>query len=117
MDTHKTLQLGQKDVNGLVVDAIWHPDSDPTNPFAKNAEKLWKGVVNWRTATSYDATQAIISGLKQNPTRNGLQQAISQQGFSIDGATGKVKFLPSGDRMGDTILLKVHPSNSSTGVA
>jgi len=115
MYTHKTLQLGQKDVNGMVIDAAWHPDIDPRNPFAKNAMKLWSGNVNWRTATTYDAMQAIIAGLKQNPTRNGLQQAISQQGFSVNGATGNVQFLPSGDCVGATILLKIQPSNSTTG--
>jgi branched-chain amino acid transport system substrate-binding protein len=115
MDTHKTLQLGRKDVNGMVINAIWHPDADPANPFAKNAQKLWSGVVNWRTATSYDAMQAIIAGLKQNPTRSGLQQVISQQGFSVNGATGTVQFLPSGDRAGTNMLLKIQPSNSSTG--
>jgi branched-chain amino acid transport system substrate-binding protein len=115
MNTHKTLQLGQKDVNGMVINSIWHPDIDSANPFAKNAQKLWSGIVNWRTATSYDAMQAIIAGLRQNPTRSGLQQVISQQGFSVNGATGIVKFLPSGDRADTNMLLKIQPSNSSTG--
>jgi len=115
MNTHKTLQLGQKDVNGMVINSIWHPDTDSANPFAKNAQKLWSGIVNWRTATSYDAMQAIIAGLKQNPTRSGLQQVISQQGFSVNGATGVVKFLPSGDRSDTNMLLKIQPSKSSTG--
>jgi branched-chain amino acid transport system substrate-binding protein len=115
MNTHKTLQLGQKDVNGMVINSIWHPDIDSANPFAKNAQKLWSGIVNWRTATSYDAMQTIIAGLRQNPTRSGLQQVISQQGFSVNGATGIVKFLPSGDRADTNMLLKIQPSNSSTG--
>jgi branched-chain amino acid transport system substrate-binding protein len=44
-----------------------------------------------------------------------LQQVISQQGFSVNGATGIVKFLPSGDRADTNMLLKIQPSNSSTG--
>ena len=101
----------------MVVTAVWHPNSLGDNTFAKNAEKLWNGIVNWRTATAFDAMQVVIAGLRENPTRNGLQQVLSQQGFSVNNgtATGTVKFLPSGDREGATILLKVQPSNSQTG--
>ena len=117
MNTYITLQLGQKDVNGMVVTAVWHPNSLGDNSFAKNAEKLWNGIVNWRTATAFDAMQVVIAGLRENPTRNGLQQVLSQQGFSVNNgtATGTVKFLPSGDRDGATIMLKIQPSNSQTG--
>lgn len=63
--------------------------------------------------------QVIIAGLKQNPslTRDGLQQFISQKDFSVEGATGSVKFKPSGERDDENqiILLKVQPANSLTG--
>jgi branched-chain amino acid transport system substrate-binding protein len=61
--------------------------------------------------------QVVIDSLRENPTRNGLQQVLSHQGFSVSNgtATGTVKFLPSGDRDGATIMLKVQPSNSQTG--
>jgi branched-chain amino acid transport system substrate-binding protein len=102
----------------MVVSSIWHPDSNPRNLFGKNAEKLWNDPVSWRTATSYDSMQVIIAGLKQNPnfTSDGLQQFISQKDFSIEGATGTVKFKPSGERDDENqiILLKVEPNNSST---
>ena len=118
MYTQKTLDVRQ-DANGMVVSSIWHPDSTSRSLFGKNAEKLWTGPVNWRTATSYDSTQVIIAGLKQNPnsTRDGLQQFISQKDFSVEGATGTVKFKPSGERDDENqiILLKVQPANSLTG--
>ena len=118
MYTKDTLDVG-KDANGIVVSAIWHPDFNPRNPFAKNAEKLWNGPVSWRTATSYDSMQVIIAGLKQNPnfTKDGLQQFISQKDFSVEGATGTVKFKTSGERddEGQIILLRVQPNNSLTG--
>jgi branched-chain amino acid transport system substrate-binding protein len=117
MYTQKTLDVKQY-ANGMVVSAIWHPDFNPRNLFGKNAEKLWNGPVSWRTATSYDSMQVIIAGLKQNPnfTRDGLQQFISQKDFSIEGATGTVKFKPSGERDDENqiILLKIEPNNSST---
>ena len=118
MYTQKTLDVRQ-DANGMVVSAIWHPDFNPRNLFGKNAEKLWTGPVSWRTAASYDSMQVIIAGLKQNPslTRDGLQQFISQKDFSVEGATGSVKFKPSGERDDENqiMLLKVQPANSLTG--
>jgi branched-chain amino acid transport system substrate-binding protein len=105
--TFQTLKDGQKDVDGLVLAVPWHPDTNPNNPFLKNARKRWGGVVNWRTATSYDATQAIIAGLQQSNTREGLQQALKSDNFSASGASEDVRFLPTGDRAGKPILVQI----------
>ena len=115
--TFKTLQAGQGAVNGMVLAVPWHPTAIPGNPFPSNATKLWGGSVNWRSATAYDAIQAIIIGLKAgNVSRDGLQKALSSPNFSANGATGTIQFLPSGDRNGSAILVKVQPGNqSSTG--
>jgi branched-chain amino acid transport system substrate-binding protein len=116
MYTKKTLQLGQADVKGLVLSVPWHPDAIPDNPFATKASKLWGGQVNARTAIAYDALQIIIAGLKQGSTRDGLQKALSNPDFSVSGATGKIQFLPSGDRKGGVFLVKVEPGKiSGTG--
>ncbi|MEH2171624.1 hypothetical protein [Nostoc sp.] len=85
--------------------APWHPAAFPNNPFLKNSQKLWRGRVNWRTATSYDATKAIIASLQQNSTREGLQQVLHSPSFSVDGATGKIQFAQSGDRINNDIFL------------
>jgi branched-chain amino acid transport system substrate-binding protein len=114
--TFQTLQQGKAAVNGMVLAVAWHPRAIPGNPFAGNAVKLWGGEVNWRSATAYDAAEAIITGLKQNSTRDGLQTALSNSGFSANGATGAVQFLPSGDRNGAAILVKIQPGSiSQTG--
>ncbi len=116
--TFKTLQAGQAAVNGMVLAVPWHPTAIPGNPFPSNAAKLWGGSVNWRSATAYDAIQAIIVGLKAgNSSRDGLQKALSSPNFSANGATGTIQFLPSGDRNGSAILIKVQPgkNQSSTG--
>ncbi|MGC1396776.1 MAG: ABC transporter substrate-binding protein [Coleofasciculaceae cyanobacterium] len=110
MYTIQTLQQGQAAVNGMIMAVAWAPKAIPGNPFAENAVKLWGGEVNWRSATAYDATEAIIAGLQQNKTREGLQQALSNTSFSANGATGEVQFSPSGDRKGTSILLQVQPN-------
>ncbi|MDP8964097.1 MAG: ABC transporter substrate-binding protein [Cyanobacteriota bacterium] len=111
--TIQTLQQGQAAVNGMVLAVAWHPTAIPGNPFAENAVKLWGGAVNWRSATAYDAAEAIIAGLKRNNTREGLQQVLSTPGFSANGATGSVQFLPTGDRNGTAILLQIKPGQGS----
>ncbi|HAT14127.1 MAG TPA: ABC transporter substrate-binding protein [Microcoleaceae bacterium UBA11344] len=107
MYTFQTLKDGQKSVDGLVLPVPWHPATNPGNTFPENARQRWGGVVNWRTATSFDATQAVIAGLRQSNTREGLQQALRNPSFSTAGASEDVKFLPTGDRVGKPILVQV----------
>lgn len=60
--------------------------------------------MNWRTATSYDATKAIIAGLQKSNTREQLQQTLQSPSFSVEGATGRIQF-SSGDRTNNSIFL------------
>lgn len=113
MYTFQTLKDGQKSVDGLVLPVPWHPETNPGSTFPKNATKLWGGVVNWRTATSFDATQAVIAGLRKSTTRQGLQEALKSTSFSTPGASEEVKFLPTGDRAGSPILVQVKLGGNS----
>jgi branched-chain amino acid transport system substrate-binding protein len=61
---------------------------------------------------AYDATQVIITGLKRSNTRQELQKVLSSPGFSVNGATGTIKFRPSGDRDGKSILVQVQSSGT-----
>ena len=107
MYTFKTLQLGQGAIADMIITVPWHPEFLINNPFGGNAVKLWGGDVNWRSATSYDATLAIAGGLRKNNTRAGLQQTLSSNTFELEGAAGKIAFQPSGDRANPAILVKV----------
>ncbi|MEG4109174.1 ABC transporter substrate-binding protein [Microcoleus sp. S13_C5] len=111
--TFQTLKDGQKDIDGLVLSVSWHPETNPGSTFPKNASQRWGGVVNWRTATSFDATQAVIAGLRQSNTREGLQQALRNPNFSAAGSSEDVKFLPTGDRAGKPILVQVKQGGST----
>jgi branched-chain amino acid transport system substrate-binding protein len=120
----RLLKFGDSHIRGMVVSVPWHRDVNrnmsPGDSFAQTAAKLWGGNVSPRTATAYDAMQVIIAGLKENSTRQGLQKALSNPNFSAMGATGEIKFTPSGDRQGGVFLVKVEPCGnrpcaSSTG--
>jgi branched-chain amino acid transport system substrate-binding protein len=115
MYTINTLKLGQADVKGLVLPVSWHPDAIANSPFTSSANQYWGGRVNWRTAMSYDAVLTIVAGLKQGSSRDGLQKALSSPDFSALGATGKIQFLPSGDRSGAPIMVRVQPTSQPEG--
>lgn len=100
--TMQTLQQGGADINGLVLPVPWFP----TEPFAGNAQQLWGGEVNWRTASAYDATKALIAGLQQNSSRDGLQAVLRDPNLSAVGASSKVQFLATGDRVSEIVLVK-----------
>jgi branched-chain amino acid transport system substrate-binding protein len=106
------LKFGQGDVKGMVA-VPWHrnaiPKMSPVNSFAEKAAKLWGGEVSPRTATTYDAMQVIITGLKQDSTRQGLPKVLSNSNFSAIGATGKIQFTQSGAREGGVFLVKIEP--------
>ncbi|BAY20610.1 putative branched-chain amino acid transport system substrate-binding protein [Calothrix sp. NIES-2100] len=113
----KVLKFGQGDVKGMVVAVPWHRDANRNmnkgNSFADRAAKLWGGEVSPRTATAYDAMQVIVTGLKENKTRQGLQKVLANPNFSAMGATGKIQFTPSGDRQGGVFLVKIEPCDPS----
>ncbi|WP_292741730.1 ABC transporter substrate-binding protein [Nostoc sp. JL31] len=105
MYTQQTLANGKADVNGMILAVPWHPQAISGNPFPQNAQKLWGGPVNWRTATAYDATIVIAKGLQQTKTSEELQKVLHSPSFSVDGATGNIQFSQSGDRINNEIFL------------
>ncbi len=99
LNTFQTLQEGYT-VDGLTIVTPWQPPlAPPSGSFADRAKRLWGGPVSWRTAMSFDAGSAILTGLQQSDgTRQGLQRTLRQPQFSANGASEPVKFLPTGDR-------------------
>ncbi|MBD2201399.1 CHAT domain-containing protein [Calothrix sp. FACHB-1219] len=97
--------------SNLVFAVPWHSD-DEQLPFNIQANNLWGNNVelDWRNAMAYDATQAIIAGLKQinlqyNPQklqqyRQQLKEKLLQTNqFLIQGATKPVIFTQYGERI------------------
>jgi branched-chain amino acid transport system substrate-binding protein len=101
---NKTIEDEGEKAKNLVFAIPWFPDEANPTPFEKNAQELWNiqnTQMSWRSAMSYDATMAIIEGLRRmgnNPTRQGLQQVLSASDFSAEGAAGKIEFDENGDR-------------------
>ena len=107
----KTLETGQQAVKGLALVAPWHPQVNPS--FAETIAQKWRGKVGWRSATAYDATGAIIAGLQQGTGRDRLQQTLHSPEFTVSGATDTIRFAPSGDRIGNPVIIQVQSNGSN----
>lgn len=112
--TAKILQIGAAGATDMVVAVPWHILADPQSSFPQASKLLWNAEVSWRTALAYDAAKALIAGLQVNPTRSGIQQALSASDFSVMGANGAIRFLASGDRNQAVQLVTVQPGNRTS---
>ena len=111
--TPKTLQIAGEAAEDMVLAIPWHIKSSLDSKFASTARQLWGGDVNWRTATAYDAAQALIAAIAYSPqpTRISVRQNLADPNLSTSGVDGRVSFLPSGDRLGNIQLVKIKPSS------
>ncbi len=112
---NKTLERGKDKIEGMVLSVSWDHDSFQNNKFASEAKKIWGGPVSWRSANSYDATMAIIGGLRKSTTisREALQQNLSSSNFQVDGARGAISFYQSGDTKNRSYLVTVQKVNGA----
>jgi branched-chain amino acid transport system substrate-binding protein len=113
--TSTVLPLGGRSLEGLTLVTPWHPEQNSSTSFLARAEQKWgKTSLTWRTALSFDATQAIATAIQQIPpdqsiTRSTLQQQLRRPDFVTQGAGKSVQFLDTGDRDGIPILVQVQP--------
>lgn len=115
------LQEGRSRATGMVIAMAWHIDANLKSVFVSKSRKLWNADVDWKTAMTYDASQALIAALKRNPTRSGVQEVLTSSDFQTSGVSDTIRFVSSGDRLGQVQLVKVEkiaegqPSRSHTG--
>ncbi|MEB3357184.1 MAG: ABC transporter substrate-binding protein [Synechococcales bacterium] len=112
----KILEEGGAEAEGMVVAVPWILLANPQSEFVQTSRRMWGGDVNWRTAMAYDATLALAEAIAQSPTpvtREGIRQALAVADFAVEGATGTVSFLPSGDRNQTMQLVVVEPGTRS----
>ncbi|MEG4503242.1 bifunctional serine/threonine-protein kinase/ABC transporter substrate-binding protein [Microcoleus sp. F6_B4] len=92
----RTLEVAKqlKSVEKLGVSVFWHPLISFDKKFPQNAEKLWGGPVNTRSALTYDAARTLIQALEMQPepSREGMQKTLADPNFKAEGATGIIEF-------------------------
>jgi branched-chain amino acid transport system substrate-binding protein len=121
-----TLQVGRDHAEDMVIAVPWGISQGCR--FLEDSRNFWQGEVTWRTATSYDATQALISAIAfaqptdptvtwsshqeatSLPSRIAVQQALHSPNLNAIGACGKsVLFEQNGNRQGSGQLMIVRP--------
>ncbi|MBD2515062.1 ABC transporter substrate-binding protein [Nostoc sp. FACHB-973] len=104
----ETLSKGGKAVEGLVTVVPWFRDAAQAKKYAQKAKKLWKDDVTWRTASSYDATQAFIQDLSADSNRTTILASLENAKFSVNETSGyPLKFSDEGERKTEPILLQI----------
>ena len=73
------------------------------------------GTVNWRTATAYDAAQALIRAIAMNSstTCENIQSTLRSGSFSAIRAGGEIRFLSTGDCSGKSSLVQIQAKGST----
>jgi ABC-type branched-subunit amino acid transport system substrate-binding protein len=103
-----TFDRGGQDVEGLILAVSWFREAPQANNFAIAAGQQWGGSVSWRTATSYDATQAFMQALSPNPTRATVLRGLKNINLPDSQTSGyPLKFTTENERQSESILVKV----------
>ena len=104
----QTLDDGGSAVDGLVIAVPWFATSQP---YAQRANQRWLGTVNWRTAASYDATQALLKTIKANPnpTRASVLQNLQSVNLPVGQTSGEQLSFTNGERLGEPVLVRIVP--------
>jgi ABC-type branched-subunit amino acid transport system substrate-binding protein len=108
--SQNTLQDGGNAIEGLVLTLPWFRDTAQTKDFSQVAQRQWGGAVSWRTASSYDATQAALNAIKAsfpNPSREAVLQKLPQVNLSSRETSGFPLRFKNGERQSEPILIKV----------
>ena len=106
--TNETLTSGGNNVEGLIIAVPWFRETLQAKSFAEKSARKWGGDISWRTATSFDATQALIKTLSNNATRDTVLRDLENVSLSASETSGyPLRFTSEREREGQSILLQI----------
>ena len=103
----ETLKDVGRAADGLVMAIAWDIDANVNQDFVINSRRLWGGDVNHVSAMSYGAIKAMAKAIEQSPTRSGVQQALSDSNFEVQGSSQAPLRFSQGDRQTPPQLVEV----------
>lgn len=93
-------------IQGLILAVPWYPRT--LYPYANKANEKWQGQISWRTATSYDAAQALIATFHNDVSRDNVLRKLKLTNLPASQTSGQpLSFTSSGDRLGKPTLVQV----------
>ena len=106
--TNETLTSGGNNVEGLIIAVPWFRETLQAKSFAQKSARKWGGDISWRTAISFDATQALIKTLSNNATRDTVLRGLENVSLTASETSGyPLKFTPEREREGQSILVQI----------
>jgi ABC-type branched-subunit amino acid transport system substrate-binding protein len=106
-----TLERGGKNVEGLIIAVPWFEEQTEAKTFAKRARHQWGVDIGWTTATSYDATQAVIRSLSASSTRTTVLDSLKNVNLPMGKTSGSpLQFTPEREREGQAVLVQIKHS-------
>jgi branched-chain amino acid transport system substrate-binding protein len=102
------LQGNCPDMVGMTLSMAWQAQGRANSAFVKSSTELWHGEVNFATAMTYNATQAMAAAMREKPTRAGVHEALNREGFVVqDTADAQPLKFEKGDRIAPAQLVRV----------
>jgi ABC-type branched-subunit amino acid transport system substrate-binding protein len=107
----ETLNEARGASQGMVLGVSWHIDEKNT-PFSRESRSMWQSNVNWATATSYNALQAMGTAIQSDlkPARTTVRDLLGSMKFI--GAAGDFQFF-NGDPNDRVTLVKVEKTGAN----
>jgi ABC-type branched-subunit amino acid transport system substrate-binding protein len=101
----ETLNEARSAAQGMMLGVSWHVDEKDT-PFSRESRNIWQSNVNWATATSYNALQAMGTAIQADPkpARTTIRDLLGSMKFT--GAAGDFQFF-NGDPNDRVTMVKV----------
>jgi ABC-type branched-subunit amino acid transport system substrate-binding protein len=109
--SYDTLREAREAAQGMVLGVSWHVDESDSQ-FSRESKNMWRSSVNWATATSYNAVQAVGTAINADakPSRATVREQLNSMKF--DGAAGRFQFF-NGDPNDKVTLVKVEKSGAN----
>jgi ABC-type branched-subunit amino acid transport system substrate-binding protein len=104
------LRSGGEAVEGLVLAVAWFAGEQNSKEFADKSSQRWGGQISWRTAATYDATQAFIKAISKsnNPSRQTVLTNLKAVDLLSSETSGHpLHFDDKGDRQQEPVLVQV----------
>ncbi|MBD2270810.1 ABC transporter substrate-binding protein [Anabaena sp. FACHB-1391] len=110
--SNDTLIKGGKAVEGMILSVPWFRETSPARAFAEKSGKKWGGGISWRTATSFDATQAFIQALSKDNTQDNNRAKVLERLKNVDLNNKEtsgypLQFTKERERQGQSVLIEV----------
>lgn len=97
-------------VEGLTMAIAWSAEGEANPEFVKSSSssEFWKGEVNFATAMTYNAVQAMATAMAKDPTRTGIQTALNRPDFVVKNtADAQPMTFTKGNRTAEAQLVTV----------